>query len=82
MESGTSERTSVTTHPAFDLDAELAHLGLRPSDLARLCGVSRVTVWKWQRRRLPVPAYVQTILGQQRRIRMLAAALVAAEAGR
>jgi hypothetical protein len=61
----------------FDLDAELARLGLRPSDLAHLCGVSRVTVWKWRRHHLPVPAHARTILRQQGLIKALAASVPA-----
>lgn len=66
---------------ALDLDAELARLVLQPSDLASLCGVTRVTVWKWRCRLLPVPAYALTILRQQKHIKDLAMALTTEMAG-
>jgi len=55
----------------FDLDAELAQLGLRPAVLILWCEVSRATVWKWRRRQLPVPAYVRSLIHKQRIINRL-----------
>ena len=71
----------MSDEATFELDAELARLIIRPSDLASLCGVSRITVWKWRCRQLPVPAYALTILRQQQHIKNLAMALTTEMAG-
>jgi len=57
------------------LNAVLARLRLATNDLAALCGVSRITVWKWRRGILPVPKYAATILRQQTTIRRLVGAV-------
>jgi len=57
------------------LNAVLARLRLATTDLAALCGVSRITVWKWRQGILPVPKYAATILRQQTTIRRLVGAV-------
>ena len=57
------------------LNDVLARLGLGTNDLAALCGVSRITVWKWRQGILPVPKYAATILRQQTYIRRLVGAV-------
>lgn len=43
------------------------------NELAAVCGVSRVTVWKWLHGRLPIPAYAETIVKQRLALLKLAA---------
>lgn len=59
----------------FDLEAERLAAGLSVTDLVRLTGRDRRTIWRY-RKSGRCPVFVQTIIEQQRRIRHLAAALV------
>ncbi len=59
----------------FDLNAELAALGLKGIDLQRLTGTSRQAVSGWRNGRAQVPVYAQTIIRQQKHIRTLSKAL-------
>lgn len=56
--------------------AELTRAGLTQSDMMRLTGTNRKTVWRWYHGHSDVPAYVWTILRQQNRIRELASQLI------
>ena len=51
--------------------AEMDELGLRTTDLARLTGKDRRTVWRWRTGRSPVPEYAWTIMRLQRKVRQL-----------
>lgn len=52
----------------------MAAMGLRTTDVARLTGKNRATVWRW-RKAGKCPAYVATILNQQGRIKNLVRAV-------
>lgn len=52
----------------------MAELGLGIGDVVALTGKDRRTVWRW-RKSGRCPAYVKTIIEQQKRIRLLASAL-------
>lgn len=46
----------------FELIAALDDLGLQQKQLARLCGVGPIEVWRWVNGKTRVPGYVRTIL--------------------
>lgn len=54
----------VPMESPFDLDTALAEAGMNTSDLERLTGKHRTTVWRW--RRGNCPAYVKTIVESAR----------------
>lgn len=51
---------------------------LRQTDLSRLTGKDRRTVWRWCNDHSPVPDYAWTIVRQQERIKKLTSDLMAA----
>ncbi len=61
-----------------DLADELARLGLRQLDFARLLGVDRNAVNHWVHDRRPVPSYVEAVLDLVERNFELRGRLVAA----
>lgn len=73
--SGDGGRTDNHEASEFDLKTEMTRMKL-PSDLvAMMCGVSRVTVWRWRTKRQHLPGYVRTVLRQLNSIRNLSARL-------
>lgn len=67
-----SPATNPSESAGVRLSEQMAELDLTWRQLAAWCGVGRSTVWKWRRDILPVPAYVTTILRQQKVMRRLA----------
>ena len=59
---------------AEEFDAAMKTAKLRQIDLARLAGVTRVSVWRWRTGRQPIPDYAWTIVRLQQRVRELTAA--------
>jgi len=53
------------------LCAEMDKIKLRQVDLARLAGVDRRHVWRWQNGLTAVPSYVWTIVRLQGKVREL-----------
>lgn len=57
--------------------AAMLEARLRVTDMARLTGTDRATVWRWRNDRSPVPVYAWTIVRQQARIITLTSQLMA-----
>ncbi len=47
----------------FELRAALRIAQVRPSELARACGVLPTTVWRWTSGLRPIPGYVWSLMG-------------------
>ena len=54
-----------------DLRDALLGLGLTKAEFSRWCGVKWKTVHRWCTGELDVPPYAETIIGQEREIRVL-----------
>lgn len=52
----------IESKTCFELRAALEACFLRQSQLAQLCGVKQVQVWRWCEGKAEIPAYVWTIL--------------------
>lgn len=46
----------------FELRAAMRWLCLKQVDLAKACGVDRITVWRWRMGKIPIPHYVWSLL--------------------
>ncbi len=70
------EGKAVTATQAKEFNIAMEAARLRPTDLARLSGVDRRTVWRWRSGNSPVPDYAWTIVRLQQRVRDLTAATI------
>ena len=59
----------MTPHAKFS--RAMVAVKLRQCDLAKLVGMDRRTVWRWQVGKTPVPDYAWTIVRSQKKIRDL-----------
>ena len=58
-----------------DFDTAMSVARLRQVDMARLAGVHKSTIWRWQKGKGTVPEYAWTIVRLQQRVRELTAQL-------
>jgi transcriptional regulator with XRE-family HTH domain len=65
-----------------DLRRLLVELGIGSAQLAVLCGVDRITVWRWRQGKIPVPVYAETILALMQHVNALEAHYRVPEASR
>lgn len=59
-----------------ELRDALREMRLSPAIFTELVAADRTTVWRWLNGRTPVPAHIEAILDQQRRLIALARQLV------
>ena len=52
-----------TRRTHFELRAAMREIGISQAQLARACGVSSLTPWRWVSGRTPIPGHVWSLLG-------------------